>query len=112
MAQCRQGEPNYSSTLSAEQVWLPCYVGVNYLANFLPWIGVSRCTFLYHYMPASIFASLALAWFIDDWLQSSDGWRWLAMTLLLLSVLSFILCLPLFLGLPLPPMVWQLLRGG
>lgn len=96
--------------LSAEQVWIPLYVGVNYLANFLPWIGVSRCTFLYHYMPASMFSSLALAWLVEDWLHSPDK-RLLSAILLLVGLLSFIIFLPLFLGLPLSPMQWQILRG-
>lgn len=98
--------------LSAEQVWIPLYVGVNYLANFLPWIGVSRCTFLYHYMPASMFSSLALAWLMEGGLHSSDQWlRTLAVALLIVSLISFIVCLPLFLGLPISPIQWQLLRG-
>ncbi|WP_299414220.1 phospholipid carrier-dependent glycosyltransferase [Acaryochloris sp. IP29b_bin.148] len=110
---CTRRRSEYSFThLSAEQVWISGYVGVNYLANFLPWVGVSRCTFLYHYMPASMFSSLALAWFIEDWLQSSDRrLQGLAGGLLLFSLLSFMVCLPLFLGLPLSPRQWQLLTG-
>ncbi|WP_299487137.1 phospholipid carrier-dependent glycosyltransferase [Acaryochloris sp. IP29b_bin.137] len=100
------------SSLSEEQVWISCYVGVNYLANYLPWIGVSRCTFLYHYMPASMFSSLALAWLMNDWLYSPDRrLRAFTIILLLASVFSFIICLPLYLGLPLSPWQWQLLRG-
>ncbi len=113
MTQRLQGDRHCPSTcLSVEQVWVPAYIGVNYLANFLPWVGVSRCTFLYHYMPASMFSGLALAWFIEGWLQTPNkSLRAIAVTLLLASLLSFILCLPLFLGLPLSPMQWQLLRG-
>lgn len=107
----RHPEDHDAANLSGEQVWLPCYVGVNYLANFLPWVGVSRCTFLYHYMPASMFTSLALAWYIDGWLRASDRWmRQLAVALLVLSLVSFIICLPIFLGLPISPMIWRILR--
>jgi dolichyl-phosphate-mannose--protein O-mannosyl transferase len=95
-----------------EQIWIPLYLSMNYLANFLPWIGVSRCTFLYHYMPASMFSTLAMAWLIDGWLQEPDPrWRTAAVTLLFVSVSSFMLWLPLFLGLPVTPRSWQLLRG-
>ena len=108
----QQGEGGVRFVSPTEQVWVPLYVGINYLANFLPWIGVSRCTFLYHYMPASMFSSLAIAWLLDGWLQSpSRYWRAIAVTVLFASLASFIIFLPLFLGLPLSPVQWQILRG-
>jgi dolichyl-phosphate-mannose-protein mannosyltransferase len=36
-----------------------------YLANLLPFIGVSRVLFLYHYLPALIFAILAIGLLLD-----------------------------------------------
>ena len=36
-------------------------VSVLFLAQFLPWVLVSRCTFLYHYFPSLWFAAAALA---------------------------------------------------
>ena len=36
-------------------------VSVLFLAQFLPWVLVSRCTFLYHYFPSLWFAVAALA---------------------------------------------------
>lgn len=101
-----------TSHSSDEQSWISLYLGVNYLANFLPWVGVSRCTFLYHYMPASMFTSLALAWYIEGWLRVSNKWmRRLAVAVLVLSLVSFVICLPIFLGLPISPMMWRLLRA-
>jgi len=95
----------------AEQLWVPVYLGVNYLANFLPWVSVSRCTFLYHYMPASLFSGMAIAWLVDGWLQTPQKvLKAIAITLIFASVLSFVVYLPLFLGLPLAPMQWQMLH--
>jgi len=91
--------------------WLMAYLLVNYLANLLPWVRVERCTFLYHYMPASSFALVGLAWLCDRWLQDDrPSLRALALTLILLALLAFVFWLPLYLGLPLSPEAAQLRR--
>ncbi|MFP4300058.1 MAG: dolichyl-phosphate-mannose--protein mannosyltransferase [Spirulinaceae cyanobacterium] len=78
------------------------YLLLNYGANLLPWLKVSRCTFLYHYMSASIFATLALAWWIDLWLRSDRYWhRQWAIVLILAIIAAFFFWLPIYLGLPL-----------
>lgn len=105
-------EARIPAHFAAEPIGVPLYVSMNYLANFLPWVGVSRCTFLYHYMPASMFSGLAIAWLLDGWIQSPyKSLRAMSVTCLFACLLSFIACLPLFLGLPLSLPQWQLLRG-
>ena len=95
--------------LAAERVWVPLYLGTNYAANFLPWVNVSRCLFLYHYLPATMFSGLALAWLVDSWLHSPQpplkARAWVFLTLI---GLGFIFWLPIYLGLPLSPWSWQL----
>ncbi|MFW6358149.1 MAG: dolichyl-phosphate-mannose--protein mannosyltransferase [Chroococcales cyanobacterium] len=89
--------------------WIALYFVVNYAANLLPWIKVSRCTFIYHYMGASVFAGLALAWMIDRWLHSSQYFqRQLGITLIAAIVIAFVFWLPLYLGFPLSPEGFQL----
>ena len=44
------------------------FVLVNYAANWLPWLLVSRCTFLYHALGMMVFAVLGLAWLLARWL--------------------------------------------
>jgi dolichyl-phosphate-mannose-protein mannosyltransferase len=84
------------------------YLIVNYLCNWLPWALVSRCTFLYHYMSAAVFAQLAIAWFIDYCLQAKQTyWRYWAIALIIIILLAFIFWLPFYLGLPLSPKAWQ-----
>jgi dolichyl-phosphate-mannose--protein O-mannosyl transferase len=83
-------------------IWILFYLVLNYAANFLPWVRVTRCTFLYHYMGASIFAALVLAWFVDNWLHSfSADLRGIGVTAIFVVVVAFVYWLPIYLGLPL-----------
>ena len=85
-------------------LWTALFLGLNYLANWLPWTRVTRCTFLYHYIGASIFASMTLAWFVDRGLRSRHLWqRQSAIAVLLLVGLAFCFWLPIYLGLPISP---------
>ena len=78
------------------------YLVINFFANWLPWMLVKRCTFLYLYMGASCFGFLAIAWILTQWFtsrRSSDHMiGWLTCSLILFS---FLYWLPLHLGLPL-----------
>jgi len=88
--------------------WLPLYLVANYTANFLPWAGVSRCTFLYHYLPASMYSLLAIAWLVDRWLHSIQPvFRGIGITAIFLILLAFVFWLPIYLGLPLSPEGFQ-----
>lgn len=97
------------------------YLLISYAANWLPWVFVSRCTFIYHYMPAAVFSFMLLAWLLSEWLYSplkpslrsltvkrSRTQRrvsqWGMPVLMLAAIaLAFIFWLPLTLGLPLTP---------
>ena len=79
------------------------YWVVNYLANWLPWMLVSRCVFLYHYMEAMMFALLAIAALISYWLQGQSWRRWAGVGMLVAIGAAFLFWLPLYLGLPLSP---------
>lgn len=90
--------------LNSAERWFVFFLAVNYLANLLPWVRVTRCIFLYHYMGALVFASLALAWLLDRWLESDRPYlRYLGMSILVLGGLAFLYWLPIYLGLPLTP---------
>ena len=49
---------------------LSLYLVIGYFANWLPWILISRCTYLYLYMPAAVFSFVVLAWWLSEWLHS------------------------------------------
>ncbi|MGL5924821.1 MAG: dolichyl-phosphate-mannose--protein O-mannosyl transferase, partial [Chroococcidiopsis sp.] len=87
-----------------QNIGIYLYFALNWLANLLPWMRVTRCTFLYHYMGASVFATLALAWIVDRWLRSYHrNLRLLGVTVIFLILIAFVFWMPLYLGLPLSP---------
>lgn len=80
------------------------YLVVNYAANLLPWTRVTRCVFIYHYMPAVVFAFLSIAWLTDQCLSSYYRViRGLGITIIFLILAGLIFWLPIYLGLPLSP---------
>jgi dolichyl-phosphate-mannose--protein O-mannosyl transferase len=77
---------------------------INYGANFLPWVEVTRCTFIYHYMSAVVFTFRAIAWFVDQCLLSYyRTLRFLGVTITFIIMAAFIFWIPIYLGLPLSP---------
>ena len=94
---------------SASEMWLLVYLFLNWLANFLPWVKVTRCTFIYHYMGAAVFAILALAWWLYRWLNSQQTHlKIMGVTVIFLILIAFIFWMPVYLGLPLSPQNWQM----
>ncbi len=84
------------------------FVLVNYAANWLPWIVVNRCTFLYHALGMVIFAAVASAWLWSRWLIDRRWhYRMVAWVMLFTMVWGFWFWLPVFLGLPLSPEALQ-----
>ena len=89
--------------------WIGLYLIINYAANLLPWVPVTRCTFIYHYMGSSVFATLALAWIIDRWLYSPKPiLKKTGITVIFLVLLAFIFWMPIYLGLPLYQQAYQI----
>jgi dolichyl-phosphate-mannose-protein mannosyltransferase len=91
------------------------YVLIGYAANYLPWLIVSRCLFIYHYMSASVFSFMALAIVLDQLLPKlptriengadlwakmrSQWWRYAAFAAIILAVvIAQIYFLPIWLG--------------
>ena len=91
------------------EMWLLLYLVINWLSNFIPWSRVSRCTFLYHYMVALVFAVLGFSWLVDRWLNSLHiRFKIMGVTMIFIVLLAFIFWIPVYLGLPLSPQNWQL----
>lgn len=91
------------------QNWIGLYLVLNYVANVLPWIKVTRCTFIYLYMGAVIFAFLSIAWLVDRWLiGTKPQLRAMGVTAIFLILLAFVFWLPIYWGLPLSPEGFQI----
>jgi dolichyl-phosphate-mannose-protein mannosyltransferase len=79
---------------------IPIFILTNYLINLLPWVKVTRCLFIYHYMGAVLFAIMGLAWFVDRWFRSSSKfWQAAGLTTIFMVAASFVFWLPVYLGL-------------
>ena len=80
--------------------WVLLTLAIGYGGNLLPWVKISRCAFLYHYMGASVFATLSLAYGLDRAL-SKPNLRGFAIWGLFLIAIGFVWWIPVYLGLPL-----------
>ena len=93
-----------------ERTDVTTYLLIGYLANWLPWVVVTRCTYNYLFMPAAVFGFVLLAWLMSGWLAmgASVVSRRLGFVMLGAIALAFFFWLPLSLGLPLTPEALQL----
>ncbi len=90
--------------ICAKSFYLQSIIITQYCANFLPWASVSRCTYIYHYMPASMLAFMTLAGWVELGLGKRHWlWRSLSWGAIALIIAGFIFWLPIYLGLPLSP---------
>ena len=92
--------------------WLMFYVTTSFLAHWLPWSLSKRCIFLYHYMPASVFAFATLALLVSlMWRSPLPELRTLGSGIVLVVAIAFIFWMPIYIGLPissgyLPVLMW------
>ncbi len=84
--------------------FLSTFLIAGYTLNLLPFIGVKRVMFLYHYFTAYIFAIMILVWLISQRKSS----KWVVGTLIVLSTMTFIYFAPLSYGLNLSPRAYEL----
>ena len=75
-----------------------------YVLNLLPFMGINRVMFLYHYLVALIFAILALAYIIDKEKKRSKK---IFIVLIICASILYIYFAPLNYGLPLSPEEYQ-----
>lgn len=66
-----------------------------YFANLLPFIGIKRVAFLYHYMPSAIFAVLLLSIYFDKIRQKDNA---IFIVFMIIIAVSFAILTPLTYG--------------
>jgi dolichyl-phosphate-mannose-protein mannosyltransferase len=89
--------------------WIGLYLVINYLVNLMPWVKVTRCLFIYHYMTGVVFAFMAIAWVVDQLIRSYRvSLRAIGVTTTFLIISAFIFWLPIYLGLPLTSEAYKL----
>ena len=76
------------------------FLGGGYLLNFLPFIGIGRVMFLYHYFSSLIFAAIALSFLIDSIQKNKTA---IFIAVILTAGLFFLFFSPLTYGIPLTP---------
>jgi dolichyl-phosphate-mannose-protein mannosyltransferase len=96
----------------SQLLWLMLYVTASFLAHWLPWSLSKRCIFLYHYMPASVFAFAALALLVSLlWRSPIPNTRVFGSGIFAIVAIAFLFWLPIYIGLPissgyLPMLMW------
>ena len=92
--------------------WFILYAIASFAAHWLPWSLSRRCIFLYHYMPASVFAFAALALIVSQlWQSSMANMRAIGSGIFAIVAIAFSFWLPIYIGLPissgyLPMLMW------
>ena len=95
--------PLIKSIRNQKELMLKKFICLGYLANFLPWVFVERCLFLYHYQTASIFSFLALAWYLSQLLNSNKPqYRSIFVLSVIIILMSFLYWLPIQMGFLMP----------
>ncbi|TYQ23687.1 phospholipid carrier-dependent glycosyltransferase [Pseudanabaena sp. UWO310] len=92
--------------------WFMFYVTSSFAAHWLPWSLSKRCIFLYHYMPASVFAFAALSFLVSlAWRSPLANIRAIGSGVFVSIAIAFLFWLPIYIGLPisssyLPVLMW------
>lgn len=95
---------SYVYNLRSRPKFIPTFLIAGYVLNLLPFIGVKRIMFLYHYFTAYIFAIMILVWLISQQKNSKKIFG----VLVMISAISFIFFAPLSYGLDLSPRAYEL----
>ncbi len=91
-------------------VWFIFYVTASFAAHWLPWSISRRCIFLYHYMPASVFAFAALALFVSlMWRSPLPEIQAIGSGIFVAIAITFLFWLPIYIGLPISSVYLRML---
>ncbi len=91
------------------------FIALGFLAQLLPWVGVSRCIFLYHYFPAVPFLILSIGYAYNYLRCADDGLNEDrvdigAVVYLIIAMVLFVLFYPAISGLTVPDVYLDMLK--
>lgn len=76
------------------------FLCIAYLAQYVPWMSISRITFIYHYFPAIIFVMLMIAYTLSHLTERYKWGKKAATIYLAAAVLCFFVFFPVISGVP------------
>ena len=76
------------------------FLCIAYLAQYVPWMSVSRITFIYHYFPAILFVILMMGYTMADIKEHFVWGKKAITTYLVIAIICFFLFYPVVSGFP------------
>ena len=76
------------------------FLAVSYFAQYIPWFGVERCTFIYHYLPSMLFGIFMMGYCIKDLLAWKPALEKYVKIFLIAVVIMFFIFYPVSSGMP------------
>jgi dolichyl-phosphate-mannose--protein O-mannosyl transferase len=78
---------------------LAVFILIGYLSSLLPWVFITRCAFIYHYFPCTVFLALALSYLFSDMCRRTKRrFDYMVPAFTGLCILMFIIFYPVLTG--------------
>ena len=103
----------YTAVWCVKQKKLPLSAFVifaGYFSQILPWMFVTRCTFVYHYFPMVAFLALAMGFYWKHFVAEKGKTPWCAVALCVIAVAMYGAFYPVLTGIPAPQAYVELLK--
>lgn len=78
------------------------FLCISYLAQYVPWMSVSRITFIYHYFPAILFVILMMGYTMTQLTERFSWGKKAVIVYMTAAVVCFFIFFPVVSGLPVP----------
>lgn len=86
---------------------IPIFLIVAYLAQYIPWFGVSRITFIYHYFPSAIFGMLIVCYVLKRIVEEIPDADKYVVLYIAVVIIVFASYFPMVSGLPISVGYWK-----
>ncbi|MBE7019790.1 MAG: phospholipid carrier-dependent glycosyltransferase [Ruminococcaceae bacterium] len=91
-------------SVKQKKVTLPAFVILaGYLSQMLPWMFVTRCTFMYHYFPMVAFLALGVGYYWSNNVAKKGKAMWAPIGVCALAIVFFAVFYPALTGIPAAP---------